>query len=200
MQVKKDLCNNTVFQLHAGNTSIWSAPWCLGWESIHDHLLLPVTMLPLPSTASDLWLPNTQIWNLQLLTNIFDEQAVQQITSIHSVPSTHSDMLRWKPSRNGVCTTKEIYKHLSQLNTIQLPQQGSRSVLPQAHHILMRAWKAKTLPPLIKAFTWRLIRRALATADRAARYSNQSDNLCSACGAVENDAHLFFQCNLPRAV
>jgi len=109
-------------------------------------------------------------------------------------------MLRWKPSRNGVCTTKEIYKHLSQLNTIQLPQQGSRSVLPQAHHILMRAWKAKTLPPLIKAFTWRLIRRALATADRAARYSNQSDNLCSACGAVENDAHLFFQCNLPRTV
>jgi len=107
-------------------------------------------------------------------------------------------MLRWNPS--GVCITKQIYKHLSQLNTIQLPQHGSRSITPQANQILKRVWKAKTLPPLIKAFTWRLIRRALATADRAARYSTHSDNLCSACGAVENDAHLFFKCNLPRAV
>ena len=48
--------------------------------------------------------------------------------------------------------------------------------------------------------TWRLIRRALATAERAARYSTNIDNHCADCGAVENDAHLSFHCNLPRAV
>lgn len=56
------------------------------------------------------------------------------------------------------------------------------------------------MPPLIKAFTWRLIRRALATAERVARYSTHIDQHCAYCGAVENDFHLFFQCNLPRAV
>ena len=150
--------------------------------------------------VSDLWTPHTRSWNMQLLTNTFDGQAVQAITSVQSVPNDQQDILRWKPSKNGICTTKEIYKHLSAQNSIQLPQQGSRSILPQANHILTRAWKSRDLPPIIKAFTWRLICRALATAERAARYSTHIDNHCSACGAVKDDAHLFFHCDLPRAV
>lgn len=118
MQVKIHLHNNTTIQLHAGSTSIWSAPWCPSWDNIHDHLLLPVNQLPLPATVSQLWLP------------------------------------------------------------------GSR----------------KELPPLIKTFTWRLIRRAIATGARIATYSTHIDEFCSVCGAVEDDAHLFFHCQLPRAV
>lgn len=83
---------------------------------------------------------------------------------------------------------------------VQLPLQGSRSIHPQAYQILQRAWKMKDLSPLIKAFTWRLIRRALGTAERAAGYSTHIDNHCASCGALENDAHLFFHCHLPRAV
>jgi hypothetical protein len=77
---------------------------------------------------------------------------------------------------------------------------GSRSILPQTNQILQRAWKSKDLPPLIKTFTWRLIRRALATAERATRYSVHIDPHCSVCGQLEDDAHLFFHCQLPRAV
>jgi hypothetical protein len=65
---------------------------------------------------------------------------------------------------------------------------------------LQRAWKSKDLPPLIKTFTWRLIRRALSTGARAGRYSVHIDEHCSACQATEDDAHLFFHCQLPRAV
>ncbi|XP_066311755.1 uncharacterized protein [Miscanthus floridulus] len=117
-------------------------------------------------------------------------------------PIYQPDILRWKPARNGICTTKDIYKHLSAQNTIQLSQQGSRSILRQANEILQRAWNSKDLPPIIKAFSWRLelIRRALATTERAARYSTRIDNHCSDCGAVEDDARLFFHCNLPRAL
>jgi hypothetical protein len=53
MQVKKELCNTIIFQIHAGN-SIWSTPWCLIWEFIHDHLFLPVTTNPPSTTISDL--------------------------------------------------------------------------------------------------------------------------------------------------
>ena len=104
------------------------------------------------------------------------------------------------PSKNGLCTTKNIYRHLSSQNLIQLPQQGSRSILPQANQILQSAWKSRNLPPLMKTFTWRLIRRALATAERAARYCTHIDKHYATCGAVEDDAHLFFHCNLPRVV
>jgi hypothetical protein len=84
--------------------------------------------------------------------------------------------------------------------TIQLPQQGSRSLTQHAKLILQKVWRSKELPPLIKTFTWRLIRRALATGERAARYSSHIDQFCSIGGAIEDDAHLFFHCQLPRVV
>ena len=110
---------------------------------------------------------------------------------------TLSDGLRQK---KGDCTTKNIYRHLSTQMQVHLPQQGSRSIIPQANKILQRMWKLKDLPPLVKTFTWRLIRRALATGDRVARYSPHIDNHCSNCGLVENDAHLFFHCDFAQAV
>lgn len=161
LQTKEDLHSNTTIQLQAGNTSIWSAPWCPIWDSIHDHLLLPVTVNPLPATVAELWTPNSTDWNVDLLANIFDENAVQQIIPIHTVPINRQDIIRWKPSKTGLCSTKEVYRHLSTQNFIQLLSQGSRSILPSVNHLLTRVWRSKEIPPLIKTFTWRLIRRAL---------------------------------------
>jgi hypothetical protein len=61
-------------------------------------------------------------------------------------------------------------------------------------------WKLKTLPPFIKTFTWRLIRRALATSYRAVRFSHHIDEHCSYYGIIETDAHLFFHCDFARVV
>lgn len=155
---------------------------------------------PLPATASDLWLPNSQTWNMQLLTNTFDNVAVQAISTVRPVPTNQEDILRWTPAKNGICTTKEIYRYLSAQNSIQLPHQGSRSISPQANQILQRVWRTKQLPSIIKTFTWRLIHRAISTAQRAARFSNHFDDHCSVCEAVEDDAHLFFHCHLSKAV
>lgn len=163
-----------------------------------------MTTNTLPSTVSDLWIPRTQEWNHTLLQNTFQQPILQHITSKRMVPQHHHDILRWKPAKDGQCTTKSIYKHLSSENAITLPMQGSRSILPGAQYILNRAWKSKSLPPLIKALTWRLIRRALATAERATRYSTNHNNQCDSCQAIEDDAHLFFHCMVhlffPRAV
>jgi hypothetical protein len=125
---------------------------------------------------------------------------VQAITAVPTVPSDQNDILRWIPSRDGRCSTENIDRHLRRQAQIQLPQLGSRSNTQHANFLLQKAWKSKDLPPLIKTFTWRLIRRALATGERASRYSVHIDEHCSVCGAVENDAHLFFHCHLPRAV
>jgi len=46
----------------------------------------------------------------------------------------------------------------------------------------------------------RLIRRALATGYRAARFSQHIDEHCTHCGIIETDAHLFFHCDFARAV
>jgi hypothetical protein len=56
LQVKHHLSENSILQIHAGNSSIWSSPWMTFWSTIHDHILLPVTNTPLPAKISDLWL------------------------------------------------------------------------------------------------------------------------------------------------
>lgn len=200
MQVRTDLINNVTYQIQEGNSSIWSTPWISDWGTIHDQLKLPVTVQPLPSKVSDLWIPDTQQWDNNLINDIFHPTILQQIQEIIPVPTQQQDALRWKPAKNGVCTTKAIFRHLAAQDIIQLPNQGARSISQHSNYILNKAWKMKDLPPLIKTFTWRLIRRALATAKRASRYSHNIQPNCASCSLQEDDAHLFFFCDLPRAI
>jgi hypothetical protein len=114
LQVRHHLHDNSIIQIHAENSSIWSSPWVPGWNSIHDNLLLPVTNNPLPSFVSDLWLQDTQDWNQAILNTTFTPQFVQTINNIHLVPSTEPDVLRWIPATNGRCTSKSTYIYLQQ--------------------------------------------------------------------------------------
>ena len=200
LQVRKDLSSNVHLQLHDGNSSIWSSPWFPLWNSIHDHLKLPVTTNPIPAQAKDLWYPNTHVWNIDLLNATFHTPAVHQIITTPTVPSTSPDILRWNPAKDGICSTKAIYNHLQAANTITLPDRGSRCITPQCKRILYRVWHSKSISPIIKTFTWRLIRRALATAERASRYSTDGNSNCDKCNMIETDSHLFFHCTLPTQV
>jgi hypothetical protein len=74
----------------------------------------------------------------------------------------------------------------------QLPAQGSKSITREAYSILQKVWKGKSIPPFLKTFAWRIIRRAIATAERAGKYTYHIDKHCTYCGAIENDVHMFF--------
>jgi hypothetical protein len=88
-----------MYQIHAGNTLIWSAPWNPIWTNIHDLLLLLGTTFPQPATVSDLWIPGTRSWNLQLLSNTFTDQATQTIVSTQPIQNDQEDILRWIPAK-----------------------------------------------------------------------------------------------------
>ena len=166
------------------------------WDQIHDHLLVPVVTSPLPDKVCDLWNPGSHSWNHQLLTSTFSDEAVNIIQATPVVTSDHDDILRWTPAKNGQCSTKSVYTHLANQQVHHLRDQGSRSISQDAANILHKVWKSKSIPPLLKTFAWRLIRRAITTGERAGRYSNHIDKHCSYCGAIEDDQHLFFKCAL----
>jgi hypothetical protein len=90
--------------------------------------------------------------------------------------------------------------YLANLQAHSLPTQGIRNISIEANSILQKVWKAKSIPPFLKTFAWCLIRRALATAERAGRYSTHIDQNCTLCGEIDNDVHLFFLCDLPMQV
>ena len=95
---------------------------------------------------------------------------------------------------------QKMSRSLSSQLQVQLPQQGSRSISVHATQILQTAWKNTSLPPYIKTFVWRLIRRVLMTGERARIYSTHIGKHCYSCGQNENDAHLFFHCGFAWAV
>jgi hypothetical protein len=90
------------------------------WEHIHDHLLLPVVNLPLPTKVSDIWLQGTCSWNLQLLSTTFFEEFVQEIQATPVVNQDMDDILRWVLAKNGHYTTKSPYTFLANRQVHQL--------------------------------------------------------------------------------
>jgi hypothetical protein len=95
------------------------------------------------------------------------------------IPNQQQDILRWTHASNGKCTSKSAYNYLAQLQPHALPPHGARAISPDANAILQKVWKSKSIPPFLKTFAWRLIRRARA---------------------IENDNHLFFLCDVPALI
>jgi hypothetical protein len=132
LQVRHHLSSNCIYQIHAGNSSIWSTPWTPVWNHIHDHLILPIINSPLPAKVSDLWIPGTRTWDLQLLSTTFSDQATQSIATTQIVHNDHDDILRWTPAKNGQCTTKAVYNHWFPNNSLScLPKvPGASTIMP----------------------------------------------------------------------
>jgi hypothetical protein len=125
----------------------------------------------MPSSVSDLWMHETQQWNQDLLSTTFSPHTVQIITQTPVVQSSIEDILRWRSTTNDICTSKATYTYLQQQQQHTLPPTGSIGISPQADIILQKIWNGKFIPPLFKTFVWRLIRLALATAERVGRYA-----------------------------
>jgi hypothetical protein len=175
MNVKDILIKNCTVQIHKGDSSIWSTPWCDIWNDIYNHLKLPVTVNTLPNCIADLWNQGTYNWNSSLINQIFYNQAANAIQNIVPVQSTCADTIKWKPSGKEECSTKEAFRFLNNQMQVQLPLQGARSISEGAMYILQRVWKHKLISPNIKTFVWRLVRRALATGERAGSLTSKID-------------------------
>ena len=199
MSVKDTLIKNCSIQIHKGNSSIWSSPWCSIWEEIHDHIKLPLMIPRLPSYVSDLWEPNKN-WNKELISNIFDTSASTEISNITVVHSDKNDIVIWTPSNKGECTAKEAFRFLNNQVQVTMPTNGPRSISMQALNILCRIWKNKMIAPVLKTFMWKMLRNCLATGERAGSLSSKISRNCDYFGMTENDSHLFFHCNFSRAV
>jgi len=149
--------------------------------------LISETRIPKSGTTNSLPIPS-------------NDQAVHAIESTPFVHHNYNDTLRWAPIKDGICTTKVAYSHLSSQEVHQLPTQGPRNITDDANRILHKVSKCKLIPPILKTFAWRLIRRALATGARVGTFSVRIDNNCDYCGHVETDQHLSLTCNLPTQV
>jgi hypothetical protein len=158
---------------------------------MHNLLQNTTNNPPLLNTVADLWKPNTKSWETDKIALLFGQQADDLIRTFPIARHNRPDILWWKPSKSGKCTSKEAYKHLSAPTNNNSNHFGSRFPHPSAQSLLTKIWKHKTLQPRFKAFAWHLMPQAIATGQRAGRFSNHIDQNCTRCGQLETNAHLF---------
>jgi hypothetical protein len=199
LKVKNQLADSVNCQFFRGNTSIWSAPWCPFWKEIHNQLNIQDKNFVYPATVSDLCIPNTKVWNISLLTTLFGAHNASLVANIPINKDNGDDMLIWKHTPSGICTSKSAYQVFCP-SFYGLNAGPYQSLTPQTRKILQEIWKCGNIPPRVQVFGWRLMRGAIATGMRTAVRSNHIDPLCTRCGNKEDDFHLFFDCKFSQAV
>jgi hypothetical protein len=139
---------------------IWSTLWFPGWNHIYDALIIQPAGFSYPGQVRDLWTPNEQQWNEQLLDVLFQEPVATQIKNTPIISAQEEGILCWKLTPNGKCNTKSAYRVcLANLQENGEPKPG-RSIRVQ---LLNRVWKEKQVTPRVQTFGWRLLRRAIPT-------------------------------------
>lgn len=181
-----------------GSSSIWSSPWFSQWQTIYDNLIIQQPPYEYPAVVKDLWVPNQKRWNVQLVNSLFTPHIADAILQTLIVNSPGQDVLVWKLTPAGHCSSKSAYKHC--FDNLALPaNQRPKAVPPQIVHLLNQVWREKIMAPRVQTFSWRLLRRALTTGKRASKFSKHIDEEYARCGSIEDEMHMLFLCPFSKA-
>ena len=120
--------------------------------------------------VKDPWCKNQKTWNSQLVNTLFTPETAAAILQTPIVVSLGHDLPVWKLTPADKFSSKSAYKHC--YNNLQLPvNQRPKPVQPQVIALLNQVWAENFMLPRVQNFAWRLLRRALATSNRAGKYS-----------------------------
>jgi hypothetical protein len=146
----------------------------------------------------DLWLPNQQVWNHELIDMAFQQPLMNTTKKTPIIQSPSNDILSWKLTPSGKSNTKSAYcACLQRLQELEKPV--PRQVQPATIQLLNHIWKNKQITPRVQTFGGDFWGELLPTGARACKDSTHISKLYARCGVEENETHLFFACPFPRA-
>jgi hypothetical protein len=138
--------DHAFYQISTGNISIWSTPWCEQWNNIYDALIIQDNNFVYPAQVKDLWIENRKKWNANLIDKLFQEPIATCIKQTNIIESQEEDILCWKITQAGKCSSKSAYEACLQ----RLFDQGEprpSQVSTQTIKLLDMIWKSKILLP-----------------------------------------------------
>lgn len=111
--------------------------------------------------VSDLLLPGTKEWNVELTNEVFYEADVNDILQIQIGTWEGDDYLAWNYTSNGTFSVKYAYKarRFSDL-VVHLDRKGGSSSSSDAHKGWLKLWSCD-VPGKMKIHTWRVARRSV---------------------------------------
>ncbi|KAL3642837.1 hypothetical protein CASFOL_013652 [Castilleja foliolosa] len=165
--------------------SIWKDPWIPSYPGFTPSLD------NCPNAASlvflkDLFDTNNLVWKLNVLSDTFTPDVVNEIVKIQISPENRPKTFLWSPSKSGNFSTKSVYL-LSQCCRFTQPNQSNpfnwnnlwNSLLHNRHKLLV----------------WKIVNNSLPCKAKLGSLFNLSNHDCVMCNSgVESLEHLFLIC------
>ena len=166
-------------------TTIGGSPWLPDLD--HGYVTTPLPDAIINAPVSSLMLPGQRNWDLDALTDIFNEKDRGLITQIPLSSRRDDDVWYWSADSKGLFTVRSCYKMLVYLSEIP------------SSNIWQRIWKLK-VPAKVKHFIWRAGVNVLPTADNLRRRQVELASTCPICNAAdESVVHCLLNCSFAKS-
>lgn len=130
-------------------------------------------------------MPNGSTWNMEVILQHFGTSTAQAISKVHIGGYDEEDTLIWRPSSNGIFTSKSMYKYLADLrtNTALLPV--IREEFPWN-----KIWASKGIQPKVLYFIWRALHKGIPVGERLMKFNGGQGMCCRCSDIIEMVDHL----------
>lgn len=173
---------------------VWSTPWLADGDRMRMPLMKN-SLVDLNLKVKDLLIPNSHLWNIPKLNDLFYPQDIAIISKIKPVINSE-DFYCWNHTRSGEYSVRSGYWFAEK--SANKEAYATATVLPSLNGIKDYIWSLDTAPK-IKMFLWKAVSGALPVTDNLLSRGMKIDSRCQVCGMEgESINHVLFTCTLAR--
>ncbi|XP_013654011.2 uncharacterized protein LOC106358754 [Brassica napus] len=181
---------------NGSSISVWSSPWLVDGERMRIPLMKNI-LVDLNLRVNHLLLPNSHLWNQNLLDDLFfpqDKEIIQKIKPVLTSP----DYFIWNHTRSGEYSVKSGYWFAER--EAKKDAFISGGLLPSLNGIKDLIWSTDSAPK-IRIFLWKVISGAIPVADNLIERGMKIDSRCQICGLEgESLNHALFVCTVAKQI
>jgi ribonuclease HI len=190
LKARDNILKGAAWRVRDGKTiKIWRDKWLL--EDHHQKIVFPGPAVLAESTVSQLFIPNVQRWDENLIDKLFQPYDAAAIKCIPLSNQVTKDVLIWRGTKSGVYSVRSGYRFLLEEELKNLPSSSSPS---QMNQVWRAVWSLQ-VPRKIQMFTWRALKDSLPSKLNLWKRKVVQDPICELCSAQTEDlVHAFWDC------
>lgn len=174
--------------------SVWSSPWLVDGDRLHIPLMKNI-LIDLNLKVSDLLIPNSHVWDIQKLEELFYQEDINLIQKIKPVIDS-PDFFCWNHTKSGDYAVRSGYWFAEKESFKEAYALGQ--ALPSLNGIKDSIWSMEK-EPKIRIFLWKAGSGALSVEDNLINRGMKVDSRCQICGLEgESINHVLFTCTAAR--
>ena len=195
LQAREVICKGAWWRIGDGSgINIWKHRWL---ESSGGGQIVSPQRDPSLITVKDLFIPDTRVWNKEIIEQNFLPWEAESIQGIPVSLYSMEDLLIWPNTTDGSYTVKGAYQLMAAESRAALP---SPSATGGCKAFWNRIWEMQ-VPNKVKHFIWRASNESLPTKLNLFTRHILPDNICSLCEEhTEDTIHCLWLCDRVKCI